>query len=241
MIAVVERAARPPALEVAVAHALVERVNEGAFDRVVRVYRPAPTVAFGRLDRLRPGFADAVAAARAHGFEPVLRAPGGHAVAYDEGCLGIDELLGEPDPIAGMEGRFAASGERLAAALRSLGVDARVGPVPREFCPGEFTVNARGAVKLVGTAQRVLRHASLLAASVAVSGADRLRAVLVDVYAALELDWDPATVGAVGDEARASLDDVERAVLAAYEPRRVDGLDAATLALAEELELWHRL
>ena len=61
-------------------------------------------------------------------------------------------------------------------------------------------MNARGAVKLVGTAQRVLRHASLLAASVAVSGADRLRAVLVDVYGALELDMDPATVGAVGDE-----------------------------------------
>jgi hypothetical protein len=161
-------------------------------------------LAFGRLDRLRPGFGDAVAAARAHGFEPVLRAPGGHAVAYHEGCLGIDELLGEPDPIAGMHDRFAASGERLAAALRSIGVDARVGPVPREFCPGEFTVNARGAVKLVGTAQRVLRHASLLAASVAVSGADRLRAVLVDVYAALELDMDPATVGAVAAGFRVS-------------------------------------
>ena len=69
---------------------------------VLRVYRPAPTVAFGRLDRLRPGFGAAVAAARRHGFEPVLRAPGGHAVAYHEGCLGFDELLGEPDPIAGM-------------------------------------------------------------------------------------------------------------------------------------------
>ena len=62
MNAVVERAPRPPALEVAVAHALVERVNSGAVDSLVRLYRPAPTVAFGRLDRLRPGFADAVAA-----------------------------------------------------------------------------------------------------------------------------------------------------------------------------------
>jgi octanoyl-[GcvH]:protein N-octanoyltransferase len=265
VIAVVERAPRPPALEVAVAHALVSRVNEGSVDALVsrvdqgsvdalvsrvdqgsgdalvRLYRPAPTVAFGRLDRLRPGFAAAVAAARAHGFEPVLRAPGGHAVAYHEGCLGIDELLGEADPIAGMHDRFARSGARLAGALRSLGVDARVGPVPREFCPGEFTVNARGALKLVGTAQRVVRHASLLAASVAVSGAERLRAVLVDVYAALELDWDPATVGAVGDEVAVGLDDVEAAVLAAYDPPRFVALDAATLALAEELEPQHRL
>jgi octanoyl-[GcvH]:protein N-octanoyltransferase len=241
VIAVVERSARPPALEVAVAHALVEQVNEGVFDSVLRVYRPAPTMAFGRLDRLRPGFEAAVEAARRHGFEPVLRAPGGHAVAYHEGCLGIDELVGEPDPIAGMHSRFALSGDRVARALRALGVDARVGPVPREFCPGEFTVNARGAVKLVGTAQRVLRHASLLAASVAVDGADRLRAVLVEVYAALELEMDPATVGAVADEVPGvSVDDVERAVLSAYEITEAP-LGGATLALASQLEPQHRL
>ena len=241
MIAVVERSQRPPSLEVAVAHALVEQVNDGSVGSLVRLYRPAATVAFGRLDRLRPGFERAIAAARAHGFEPVLRAPGGHAVAYHEGCLGIDEVVGEPDPIAGMHTRFASSGSRLAAALRSLGVDARVGAVPREFCPGEFTVNARGAVKLVGTAQRVLRHASLLAASVAVDDAERLRAVLVDVYEALELDMDPATVGAVADEVGGvGVDEVERAVLAAYSFVEAP-LGEATLSLASGLEPQHRL
>jgi hypothetical protein len=113
--------------------------------------------------------------------------------------------------------------------------------VPREFCPGEFTVNARGAVKLVGTAQRVLRHASLLAASVAVSGADRLRAVLVDVYAALELDMDPATVGAVAAEVPGvGIDEVERAVLSAYSFTEAP-LGQATLSLASSLEPQHRL
>jgi octanoyl-[GcvH]:protein N-octanoyltransferase len=238
VIVIREVAARPPALEVAVSHALVERVSEGAFGAVLRLYRPAPTLAFGRLDALRPGFAAAVAAARAHGFEPVIRAPGGHAVAYHEGCLGIDELLGETDPIAGMHERFAATGERLAGALRSLGVDARVGPVPGEFCPGEFTVNAGGTVKLVGTAQRVLRHASLLAASVAVSDAGRLRDVLVDVYAALELEMDPATVGGMPG---VSVDDVEAAVLAAYGAGGGVELDAATLARARSLLPRHEI
>jgi hypothetical protein len=37
VIAIVERAPRPPALEVAVAHALVERINEGAVDSLVRL------------------------------------------------------------------------------------------------------------------------------------------------------------------------------------------------------------
>jgi octanoyl-[GcvH]:protein N-octanoyltransferase len=233
---VVERSPRPPSLEVAVSHALVEQVNEGAPSPVLRLYRPAPTVAFGRLDAVRPGFGAAVEAARAHGFEPVLRAPGGHAVAYHGGCLGIDEVVGSDDPLTGMQDRFARSGELLAEALRTLGVDARVGRVPGEFCPGEFTVNARGAVKLVGTAQRVLRHASLLAASVVVTGAGSVRDVLRDVYAALELDWEIATVGAVADEAPdATVDAVERAVLTAY------GADGATPVGPDAVERARRL
>src|SRR5689334_12187558 len=211
---------RRPPLEVAVSHALVERTNEGALGPVVRLYRPAPTLAFGRLDALRPGFAAAAAAARELGFEPVVRAPGGHAVAYHGGCLGIDEALPARDPIAGLQDRFAASGALLAEALRTLGVDARVGRVAGEFCPGEFTVNARGRVKLVGTAQRVVRHASLLAASVAVTGGAALRDALAAVYDPLELDWDPWTAGAIEDDVPGvSVDDVERAVVDAYAAR----------------------
>lgn len=243
MLVIRETVPRAPSLEVAVSHALVERVNEGALSDVLRLYRPAPTVAFGRLDALRPGFVAAAAAARAHGFEPVLRAPGGHAVAYHEGCLGIDEVIGEADPIAGMHDRFGRSSELLAGALRGLGVDSRVGRVPDEFCPGDFTVNARGAVKLVGTAQRVVRHASLLAGSVVVRDADRLREVLRDVYRALDLDWDPRTAGGVADEvAGVTVDDVECAVLEAYGARAEPGsLDPGTLDRARRLEPRHEL
>jgi octanoyl-[GcvH]:protein N-octanoyltransferase len=243
MDVIVERSPRRPSLEVAVSHALVEQVNAGALASVVRLYRPAPTVAFGRLDALRPGFAAAVAAARAHGFTPVLRAPGGHAVAYHERSLAIDEVTGSDDPIAGMQDRFARSAARLAGALRAVGVDSRVGRVPDEFCPGDFTVNARGAVKLVGTAQRVVRRASLLAASVVVLDAGPVREVLRDVYRALELDWAPATAGAVADEvAGVTVDDAERAVLDAYGIRGSAGaLDAATLERARALEPAHEL
>jgi hypothetical protein len=117
-----------------------------------------------------------------------------------------------------------------------------VGRIAGEFCPGEYTVHARGAVKLVGSAQRVIRHASLLAASIAVTDAASLRAVLEDVYAALELDWDPATAGGVADETPVGVDDVERAVVDAYARRGelVAGrIDAATLARAAALEPKH--
>jgi octanoyl-[GcvH]:protein N-octanoyltransferase len=243
MLVMRETDPRPPALEVAVSHALVERVNAGALGPLLRIYRPAPTLAFGRLDALRPGFRAAAAAAREHGFEPVVRAPGGHAVAYHDGCLVVDELLAHEDPIAGMQERFARTGEWLAEALRAVGVDARVGRVEGEFCPGDYTVSAHGQVKLVGTAQRVVRHASLLAASVAVTGGGALRAVLTDVYAALELDWDPATAGAIEDDRPGTtLDAVEQAIVATAPYELADGwLDGETLALARELEPRHTL
>jgi lipoate-protein ligase A len=241
MLVMRETDPRPPALEVAVSHALVERVNEGALGPLLRIYRPAPTLAFGRLDALRPGFRRAAAAAREHGFEPVVRAPGGHAVAYHDGCLVVDELLAHDDPIAGLQDRFARTGEWLAEALRAVGVDARVGRIEGEFCPGEYTVSAAGRVKLVGTAQRVVRHASLLAASVAVTGGAALRDVLTDVYAALELDWDPATAGAIADDVPGvTLDAVERAIVATAPYELSAGpLDGETLALARELAPRH--
>jgi octanoyl-[GcvH]:protein N-octanoyltransferase len=237
-----ESSPRSPALEVAVSHALVERVGEEALGPVLRIYCPAPTLAFGRLDALRPGFAAATEAARAHGFEPVVRAPGGHAVAYHGGCLVVDEVLPHDDPIAGLQERFRRSAETLGDALREVGVDSRIGRIAGEFCPGEYTVNARGAVKLVGSAQRVIRHASLLAASISVTDAAALRAVLEDVYAALGLEWDPATAGGVADEVPVTVEEVERAVVDAY-ARRAEltpgEIDAASLAQAAALEPKH--
>ena len=95
--------------------------------------------------------------------------------------------------------RFAADADQHARALRGLGVDARVGEVPGEYCPGEFSVKARGSVKLIGAAERIVRGAWLHSSVVVVEGAARLRAVLEEVYGALGLEWDPATVGAVAE------------------------------------------
>jgi octanoyl-[GcvH]:protein N-octanoyltransferase len=229
-----------PALEVAVGHALLERAARGAVGPTLRVYRPAATCAFGRLDTLAPGFGAAVVAARGHGFTPVLRQPGGHAAAYDAGALCLDHVRPEAEAIPQLQARFEAAGELFAAALRAVGVDARVGEIPGEYCPGQWTVSARGAVKLVGTAQRLVRGGSMLGAVVLVRGGARVRAVLEDVNAALGLEWDPATAGAAEDEVPGlSVDAVEAAVLdayaAAFGPFDGGALDAATIARAREL------
>jgi lipoate-protein ligase A len=214
------RLGHEPALEVALPPVLLDAVARGERVPVLRCYRPPATVAFGRRDTFLAGFASAASAARDDGFVPVIRAPGGRAAAYDEGCLVLDEIMPAKDSLTGIQDRFAREAERQAEALRGLGIDARVGEVPGEYCPGAFTVNAGGKKKLIGAAQRVVRGGWLLSTVVVVDSAARVRSVLESVYDALELDWDPATVGAVAEEApRVSIDDVQHALLSAYAER----------------------
>ena len=86
--------------------------------------------------------------------------------------------------------------------------------MPGEYCPGEFSVNAAGTTKIVGTAQRLTRHGYLFSAVVLVTDPEPVRAVLVDAYAALGLDWRPASVGCVADHVPdVTVADVEDALL----------------------------
>jgi octanoyl-[GcvH]:protein N-octanoyltransferase len=227
-----------PLRDVAVSRALLMQVAHGEIEPVLRIYRPGPTLAFGRLDALRPGFAEAAQVARGHGFEPVLRLSGGHAAAYDQGALVYEEITPGARLIDGLTDRFESVSEQLAGALRSLGLDARVGELPGEYCPGRYSVNLDGRVKVVGTAQRVIRGAALVSAVLLVRGGARLRSVLADVYAALELDWDPSTAGAIED---VDVGAVEDAVLATRPDVITATLAPATLELDATLQDSHRI
>jgi octanoyl-[GcvH]:protein N-octanoyltransferase len=187
-----------PVLDLAVTEALLRRVGAGELGPVARAYRPGATLAFGRMDARLPGFADAAAAARAHGFVPAVRLGGGRAAAYDAGAVVVDVITPVATIAGGVEARFADAAALQLEALARVGVEAQVGELPREYCPGRWSVHA-GGVKLAGTAQRTIRGAALTTAVLLAEGGDRLRAVLVDVYAALGLDWDPATAGAAQD------------------------------------------
>jgi len=231
------------ALDVALPHALLDLVGAGSRRPVVRCYRPGATVAFGRRDAFLPGFPTAAAAARRHGFAPVIRGAGGRAAAYDEGSLIFDEVM--PADGSQIRERFADDAHRQAEALHRLGVDARVGEVAGEYCPGEFSVNARGRVKLIGAAERIVRGAWLHSSVVVVKGSERVRTVLEDVYAALGLDWDPDSVGDVTTEAPGvGIEDVRAALLTEYRTRYTlepASLSAADLARADELLARHRV
>jgi len=233
-----------PAFDVALPHALLGLVAQGRRGPVLRSYRPRPTVAFGRRDSFLPGFAGAAAAARRWGYTPVIRGAGGRAAAYDEGCLVFDEIMPAADSVAGIQARFSEA-QRQARALRSLGVDARVGEVPGEYCPGQFSVNARGRIKLIGAAQRIVRGAWLLSSVVVVEPAGELRAVLVDVYSELGLAWDPETTGWVAAEVPGTgVEAVREAILAQCAERAEltpRSLTRAELAAANEVVSRYRV
>lgn len=166
---------------------------------VLRLHRPLPTAAFSQRDALLPGFPRAELAARDLGFAPVRRTVGGRMAPLHEDTLVIDLVAAHPMPQAGIRQRFDAVATAVCSALRSVDVPARVGEIPGEYCPGEYSVNAAGQVKLAGIAQRVTRWGFLVSTVLVVARPDPLRAVVEACYRELELPVDPAVVGAVSD------------------------------------------
>jgi octanoyl-[GcvH]:protein N-octanoyltransferase len=190
----------PPTLDTAVSHAILRRVSDGLEPATLRLHRPGSIVAFGPKDRHSQGYERAIALAAEWGFGSVQRLAGGRAAVFDEQTIAFSWAIPDASPAERIEERFVELGAIMAAAFRDLGVDARVGEVPGEYCPGQHSVNARGERKLVGVGQRLVARAAHVGGVVVVGGSDRVRDVLVPVYEALGIAWDPATTGSLEDE-----------------------------------------
>jgi octanoyl-[GcvH]:protein N-octanoyltransferase len=229
----------PATMDTAISRALLDRVAAGQEPETLRVHRPGAIVAFGPKDRLARGYGDAIAAAAAAGFGSVQRLAGGRAAVFHEGTIAFSWAVPQAAPREGIRARFEELASIMAEAFRSLGVDARVGEVPGEYCPGEHSVNARGQTKLMGVGQRLIAGAAHVGGVVVVSGADRVRDVLLPVYAALDLAWDPVTAGRLEDEvASITWGEAAAAIITAFGRRHdlVEGrLSPETVALATEL------
>lgn len=231
----------PAWLDTAVSRALLEQASEAEHaPHTLRVYRPARVLAFGPSDRIAAGYEAACDAATAAGFAPVERLAGGHAAVFHEHTVAFGWTVPHPSPRTTIHDRFRAISSLMAEALASLGVDARVGVVAGEYCPGDYSVNARGRTKLMGVGQRVLPRAAHVGGVIVVGGADEIRRVLAPVNEALGLAWDPAAVGSVCDEILGTTwDAVADAVVAAFAerfPLHNAVIDAEALARAREMD-----
>ena len=228
-----------PGLNTAISRTILRRVAAGELPPTIRIHRPGREVAFGRQDLANPGYETATQAARAAGFAAVERLAGGRAAVFHEGTIAIARAYGDPQPPKRTYARFEEMADLIAAALRGLGVDARVGEVTGEYCPGAYSVNARGATKLAGIGQRMIRGGAHMGGVVVASGGEEVARVLVPVYEALELDWDPATSGSVSEEIGREVDpgELEEALIAELAKRYelIDAeLDEETMRIAAE-------
>lgn len=233
-----------PVLDTAVSHAMLRRVAGAAVPESLRLYRPDAVLLFSGLDTRRPGFERAVEIAYEHGFGSAIRLAGGHAAAFLRESVAFAWAIPDADARAHIHPRFERLATIVVRALRDLGLDARLGEIANEYCPGEYSVNLEGRVKVMGVGQRVIRGGAHVGGVLTVGQTNALRGVLEPVYAALELEFDPSTAGGVADfDSRLTVESVLEAMRASFEREgaRLEetAFDGATLEAAEKLLSMH--
>ncbi|ACV46348.1 MULTISPECIES: lipoyl protein ligase domain-containing protein [Halomicrobium] len=171
--------------------------DEVADSRVpaLRVWRPHRQVAFGRRDAREDGYERAREIATKRGYAVLERAVGGRAVAYTGRTVAVALAVPTDGGRSGIQRRYDAASDRFRAALDTLGVDASEGEPPESFCPGSHSLQAAG--KVVGIAQRVRQRVAVVAAIVIVADHGEVADVLAPIYDALDVSFDPDSVGSV--------------------------------------------
>ncbi len=220
-----DRRGRDPAHDMALTQQMLRRCgadNTFAFLRVSQGHR---SVAFGSSDLVRAGADAAIRRANAAGFPAIRRLVGGNAVVFDEGSLRVELGVPAADPRTGMRDRFAFMTDLIATAVRSLGVDVVAGEPAHSYCPGEFSLMTRtpsrptdvetassahstrsgipdpiplAAGKVVGVAQRIVKGAVLISATITAERRESSVDLLTEVYDALGLVFSPTSVGQIG-------------------------------------------
>ena len=188
-----------PALDTAVSHAMLRRVAAGSVGESLRLYVPEKVLLFSSLDARQAGYESAISLAQAAGFPAVIRLGGGQAAAFLDQSIAFAWASPDPDARLHIRDRFERVSEWIAVSLRRLGLDARVGEVPGEYCPGAYSVNIAGSMKVMGIGQRVIRGAAHVGGVLTIAQTDLLREVLTPIYAKFERTFDPEAVAGLAD------------------------------------------
>lgn len=189
-------------------------------ESAIRVWRPHRQVAFGRRDQRREGYERARERAREDGFVPVERDVGGRAVAFDgETSLAFARVEPIEDFRRGTTERYERATATLEDALGRLDGELEVsrGEPEHSFCPGTHSLSLVGSDgnrrKVAGLAQRVRQDVAVVAGVVLVANRDGVASVLELVSDPLALEFDPDTVGTVGEAGGPSDPEVVRSAL----------------------------
>jgi octanoyl-[GcvH]:protein N-octanoyltransferase len=186
-------------------------------DPAVRAWTPHRQVVFGRRDARAEGYERAKQAAEERDFPSIERSVGGRAVAYTGSTVAFARA--EPPDGTDIQRRYTRATTDVQVALDRLGVRARAGEPPKSFCPGSHSLQADG--KIAGLAQRVTGDGALVAGIVLTRDAEETVDVLDPVYTALDVPFDPDSVGSIeragGESAPETVtDEIEHALVEGY-------------------------
>lgn len=187
-----------PAEDMALVRDTLTAVADGGAG-MLRIYRPQPTAAFSPRDTTAPQYRLATAEMQSRGFAPVERRAGGQLAVYDGNALIVDLAAHHPDPRQHVMERYLLFSRALVAALSKLSIEARVGPVPGEYCPGDYSVNWSGRIKLAGIAQRIAKGSFHVGAVISVLRSEPVHAAVTSAYGILDIPFDPAAFGSIGE------------------------------------------
>lgn len=180
----------------------------------IMIYRPGKEVLFAGQDKNSSGFRQAVQATKDRGFLPVRRTAGGRAIAFHPECISFVWTSFPKSPLGDMDSRFKIMAEWIRDSLRAFSLEAEIGEVPGEYCPGQWSVHVNGQ-KVAGIGQRIAPPAAQVSAIVTLGNPELQNDVLEPVYRALDLPLRGEATGAAGLAA----DDFSREIVSRSFPR----------------------
>ena len=184
-----------PAMDTAISHALLQTVSAGEVQQSLRIYQPRNLIAFGPQDTTDPGFIKAVKIGRSQGFECIRRLVGGRAAMFHNGTLAFGLTLTDHQPRENIEKNFQMMATLILRCLGRLGMEAKIGPVTGEYCPGKYSINSQGKFKLAGIGQRLARNATYIGGVICYQQNLIAEEILTKVYSTLNLDLNPNSLG----------------------------------------------
>jgi octanoyl-[GcvH]:protein N-octanoyltransferase len=102
----------------------------------------------------------------------------------------------EQRPRETTEDRFRRVAEITLSALRAIGIDAEIGETPGEYCPGRWSIKAKGK-KVAGFGQRIVRGGAHVGGVIVVSNPQLVNLPLIPAYAELGYKWEPGATGSL--------------------------------------------
>jgi octanoyl-[GcvH]:protein N-octanoyltransferase len=186
--------AETPERDRAVTKELIAHTAETG-ERCLRAWRPPRQIAFGRRDTNRDGYDRAEQIVANSESTSVDRTVGGHAVAFTGNTLAFASAEPVDDARTGIQRRYDEATTTLEHALADLGADVHEGEPEGSFCPGTHSLSATG--KIAGLAQRVQRDAAVVSGIVVVCDHEQIASTLEPLYDALDIEFDPNSVGSV--------------------------------------------